>query len=447
MNLISELPEIIRQAKTEYEKLLNLSVDKGKILTAFERKETKNILAHCDNLSFIKYLIFERQMRGKINLIYVDPPFYSKAFYDAVVKLESKKLGISQNIKLLAYEDRWEMGFSDYLLMLTIRFFAIKDLLSSDGCLWVHLDWHAVHYVKIILDEIFGVDKFVNEIIWNYKSGGTGKRSFARKHDTLLVYGKTKNYFFEPLKEKSYNRGLKPYKFKGVEEFEDEIGWHTMVNMKDVWQIDMVGRTSNERNGYATQKPEAMLERIVKSCSREGDICADFFSGSASFCSVAHKLGRSFLSCDQGGIATAVGYKRLKQQSADFTFLENFSVRDEENNAIEICDSKIKLVNYNLDFEELIKKYKFTKEEEEAIKKISLEDSLSLVDYFCVYSYLESKESFLQNSNNITIENESIVNCKQNCYEISIENRLNSKNIGVRIVDIFGDSKMLEFTV
>jgi hypothetical protein len=133
-------------------------------------------------------------------------------------------------IKPMAYDDHWKTGMEEYLKMLCVRFFLIKDLLSDEGCFWVHLDWHVVHYVKILLDEIFGEDNFVNEIIWNYKSGGTGKRNFSRKHDTLLFYSKSKKYYFNPLQEKSYNRGFKPYRFKGVQEYEDELGWYTEFN-------------------------------------------------------------------------------------------------------------------------------------------------------------------------------------------------------------------------
>ena len=165
--------------------------------------------------------------------------------------------------------------------MLCIRFYMMRDLLADEGCLWVHLDWHIVHYVKVLLDEIFGQKNFINEIIWNYKSGGSSKRHYARKHDTLLFYAKSPKYYFEAQKEKSYNRGYKPYRFKGVREYRDETGWYTMVNMKDVWQIDMVGRTSAERTGYATQKPEALLTRILESCTREGDIVCDFSAARA----------------------------------------------------------------------------------------------------------------------------------------------------------------------
>ena len=110
----------------------------------------------------------------------------------------------------------------EYLRMLTVRFFIMKELLAEDGCLWVHLDWHGVHSVKILLDEIFGGEKnFINEIIWNYKSGGVSKKYFARKHDTLLFYAKSQDYYFKAQQEKSYNRDFKPYRFKGVSEYKD----------------------------------------------------------------------------------------------------------------------------------------------------------------------------------------------------------------------------------
>lgn len=222
----------------------------------------------------MKTLLDERQMAGKIQMIYIDPPFFSKSNYDAVVKAGDT------NIKHLAYGDKWEKGLSEYLKMLAVRLYLMKDLLADDGLIWLHLDWHVVHYAKVIMDEVFGEKNFVNEIIWTYKSGGTSKKHFARKHDTILVYAKSGKYRFYPLQEKSYNRQFKPYRFKGVKEYKDEAGWYTMVNMKDVWNIDMVGRTSAERTGYATQKPEQLLSRMIESCTREGDICADFFCGS-----------------------------------------------------------------------------------------------------------------------------------------------------------------------
>lgn len=270
-----------------------------------------NTLAAGDNLEYMEYLLKEKAMGGKIQLIYVDPPFFSNSKYQASVRLSTDKLGQSRIIKTGAYDDTWEDSLERYLSMLAIRFMFMRELLADTGCIWVHLDWHGSHYVKLLLDEIFGYENFVNEVVWTYKSGGASKKSFARKHDTLLFYSKTKKYKFNPLKEKSYNRGFKPYRFKGVEEFEDETGWYTMVNMKDVWTIDMVGRTSGERTGYATQKPEKLLERIILACTDEGDICADFFSGSGTLGATAEKTGRRWIMCDEGDVAVASQIERF----------------------------------------------------------------------------------------------------------------------------------------
>lgn len=278
--------------------------------TAADAQETGRI-ALGNNLDYMNHMCRKDKLEGSLQLIYVDPPFFSKSKYQASVRLKSPILGKSSAIKIDAYDDFRASRMESYLTMLTTRLLWMRDLLSDTGCIAVHLDWHAAHYVKILMDEIFGRDNFINEIIWNYKSGGTGRKNFARKHDTLLLYSKTRRYKFRMLKEKSYNRGFKPYRFQGVEEFEDEKGWYTMVNMKDVWDIEMVGRTSAERTGYATQKPEKLLERIVEACSDEGDLCADFFAGSGSLGAVCERLGRRWILCDESPLAAAAEVTRL----------------------------------------------------------------------------------------------------------------------------------------
>ena len=278
MSRIQDVTRALRDAKRAYERIM-----KRKRYTYFytnevyapghseaQGTEPGNILAACDNLAYMEYLLKEKDMAGKIQLIYVDPPFFSNSKYQVSVRLESDKLGKSPTIRTGAYDDTWEDSLQQYLTMLGVRFYLMKELLADTGCLWVHLDWHSSHYMKILLDEIFGYDNFINEVAWTYKSGGASKRSFARKHDTLLFYCKTNKYKFHPLKEKSYNRDLKPYRFKNVEEFEDELGWYTMVNMKDVWTIDMVGRTSSERTGYATQKPRSFWNALWKPALTKG---------------------------------------------------------------------------------------------------------------------------------------------------------------------------------
>ena len=307
MGLILNIQKAIDEAYAEYRRLMSGELrgsDSG----------NQNILAYGDNAQFMEYLLKEKGLGGKIKMIYIDPPFFSNANYKAV--LDASK------VKRVAYNDKWREGLTEYLQMMALRLLIMKDLLADDGTIWVHLDWHGAHYVRILLDEIFGEKNFVNEIIWQYKSGGTSKTHFARKHDNILVYSKTSKYYIDIPKEKSYNRGLKPYRFKGVEEFCDDVGWYTMVNMKDVWSIDMVGRTSAERTGYATQKPEALMKRIVEAASMEGDLVADFFCGSGSLPAVAEKLGRRWLACDMGEIAISMCRKRFDEAGMKYNFLE-----------------------------------------------------------------------------------------------------------------------------
>ncbi len=334
MSLISVLPSIIEESRAIFTDLMTeagaragsplfrtcevVSFDKEDHLPGTSEQADENIVAIGDNIDFMKELL-RSGFGGRISLIYIDPPFFSKANYDAVLKFYSEKAESPEAIKVSAYDDNWEHGLESYLRMLTIRFLLMRELLADDGCFWVHLDWHGVHYVKIILDEIFGEKNFINEVVWHYKSGGTSKKHYSRKHDTLLFYSKTGQYHFTPQTEKSYNRGYKPYRFKGVKEYRDDVGWYTEVNMKDVWQLDMVGRTAAERTGYATQKPEALLERIIESCSRPGDICADFFGGSGTMAAVANRLGRKFITCDSGDVASVNTIKRLAGAGASFS--------------------------------------------------------------------------------------------------------------------------------
>jgi DNA modification methylase len=243
-------------------------------------------------------------------LIYMDPPFYTKTKYMAK-NLARSADGNSEDVH--AFSDAVKQSFDAYLTELAARIMAARELLGETGCFWLHLDHHAVHYAKVIADSIFGgAEHLVNEVIWQYKSGGATKRSFARKHDTLLFYAKNpKEYKFFPLTEKSYNRDKKPYRFKGVAEYEDDEGWYTIVNMKDVWQIDMVGRTSRERTGYATQKPEALLRRIVEACTEEGDLCIDLYGGSGTLAAAAQKLNRKWITVDENPLASELAQKRV----------------------------------------------------------------------------------------------------------------------------------------
>ena len=175
----------------------------------------------------------------------------------------------------------------------------MRRVLRTDGSIYLHIDHTAHAWVKAMMDSIFGRRNFLNEIVWCYKSGGASpKRHFSRKHDSILLYKRGSQYTFNPQREKSYNRQLKPYRFAGVEEFEDEVGWYTLVGMKDYWQIDMVGRTSSERTGFPTQKPLALYERMVLVSSNPGDIVLDPFCGCATTPISAERLDRQWVGID-----------------------------------------------------------------------------------------------------------------------------------------------------
>jgi len=186
-------------------------------------------------------------------------------------------------------------------------------ILKPTGSLWIQCDFHIIHWIRCILDDIFGYKNCVNEVIWKYKSGGSTNKKLSSKHDNICVYSKDiKKYKFNPLKEKSYNRGFKPYRFKGVEEFQDDEGkWYTMINMQDVWEINMVGRTSKERVDYSTQKPLELMERIITLTTDEGDTVADFFMGSGGFLVKAKEMNRNYIGCDIGENAFDITNDRL----------------------------------------------------------------------------------------------------------------------------------------
>lgn len=302
---LERLPKILKEAKKEYKTANYPGNFKSRKFAA-----SSNLIGFGDNADFLYELKRQKQC---FDFVYIDPPFYSDADYQANIKLGK------DNIKLTVYQDKWSSR-DEYLKMLMARLFFIKDILKESGLVAVHLDSHCAHYVKVLMDELFGEDNFVNEIIWSYKSGGAGKRGFARKHDTILLYSKTKDYYFCPQKEISYNRKGIPYRFKDVEEYQDEEGkWYTLVNQKDVVSIDMVGRTSNERTGYATQKPEKLMELLLKSCCPEGGRALDVFAGSGSLGASAAKLGMNYVLCDISPIAFAITCKRLAQQKSNYS--------------------------------------------------------------------------------------------------------------------------------
>lgn len=343
-SLIFELPKIVEEGRREAQRILERigssthiglqtnelvlpSKDisglwKGQTAQLNFGKEWINRLIYGDNLLAMQALIAGDEatglppMRGKVDLIYIDPPFDSKADYRTRINLpgadiEQKPTTIEQ----FAYADTWKDGTVSYLKMLYPRLVLMRELLSDKGSIYVHIDWHVGHYVKVLMDDIFGKENFLNEIIWCYKSGGAGGGGYAKKHDTILFYSKNNSYLtFNIVKEKSY---MMPWSGKNPAQvyYQDEKGTYTLVNTKDYWvDIGMLATSSYERTGYATQKPEALLERIIKASSNEGDLVCDFFGGSGTAAAVAERLGRRWITTDIGKPATLVMRKRFIDQ-------------------------------------------------------------------------------------------------------------------------------------
>lgn len=270
------------------------------------------------------------EAQGGLKLIYIDPPFDVGADFSMDIEVGDDTFKKKPNIlEEIAYRDTWGKGADSFIAMIHERLALMRDLMAPDGSIYVHCDWRVNRHLRAIMDEVFGQERLLNHIIWSYSSGGASPNFFARKHDDILLFTKTANYTFNATKEKSYNRGLRPYRFQGVEEFQDEIGWYTLVYSRDVWKIDMVGRTSGERVDYPTQKPEALLQRIIEASSNRGDLIADFFCGSGTTAAVAEKMGRKWIAADLGKFAIHTTRKRmigvqrqLKEEGKNFRAFE-----------------------------------------------------------------------------------------------------------------------------
>lgn len=404
-----------------------------------KRSNSNNILYHSDNITAIIDLL-NKGYENTIDLIYIDPPFLTMVDYKSRIELWNKDA--KEVINYFAYNDIWEDGLKEYLEMLTIRLYLMRELLSDIGTIYVHLDYRTVHYVKIIMDYIFQDGCFLNEVIWAYKSGGSSNKYFSKKHDNILVFTKTKDYIFNPQKEKSYNRGFKPYSFKNVKEYKDDIGWHTLVNLKDVWNIDMVGRTSKERVSYATQKPERLLELIINSSSNEGSIVADLFGGSGTTAVVAQNNNRQWILADKGNISEVTIRKRLgekgdksynilRDKSYDcknklkFTSEQIFN-KDKINSSI-IIDLK----KYSLD----INRLKMSKKHKDIVKDILLKDSVSFIDYLSL-TYISSEDLEITLEELYRLPNKLKID---NRIEFIIDNKYINEKLCIKIIDIFGN--------
>jgi DNA modification methylase len=260
--------------------------------------EPQNRLILGDNLSVMAALLPEYE--GKINLIYADPPFFTNRKYPARIGRGEDSRKPNQWKLVDGYHDHWD-DLDSYLDFLYQRLVLMYRLLEPDGTLYLHLDWHADSYARLLLDEIFGADHLLNEIIWAYHGPSPIRRAFNRKHDTILVYVKGDDYTF------NVDAVREPYHQNTVKTFNSssKAGFGKVPNLargkvpEDWWYFPVVARLHNERTGYPTQKPFNLLERIILASSNPGDIVADFFCGSGTAPFVAAKYGRRFIACDE----------------------------------------------------------------------------------------------------------------------------------------------------
>ncbi len=285
-----------------------------------------NRLIYGDNLLAMQALLSGDEatglpsLRGKVDLIYIDPPFDSKADYRTKVSLPGVDLEQHPTvIEQFAYSDTWGDGTVSYLKMLYPRLVLMRELLSERGSIYVHIDWHVGHYVKAIMDEVFGKENFVNEIVWCYSGPQRSNGSFARKHDMLYFYSKTNNNTFniQRVPHKSGLHGKGGFGFSSTDIKKDKLDeLEEQGKILEDWWIDIspVGRIIKEITGYSTQKPEALLERIIKASSNEGDLVCDLFGGSGTTAAVAERLGRRWITTDIGKPATLVMRKRFIDQ-------------------------------------------------------------------------------------------------------------------------------------
>ena len=367
-SLIEELPRIASEGRQEAQRIIerlssgtriglqtNELVLPRKDVSGFFRGQVPNIpnafnaaldggswmnrLVYGDNLLTMQALLAGDpqtglpSLRGKVDLIYIDPPFDSKADYRTPITLPNTSFSQKPTvIEQFAYADTWEEGTISYLKMIYPRLVLMKELLSERGSIYVHIDWHIGAYMKIILDDIFGKDMFRNELVWTYfgfKRSTTKK--FPQKHDVIYSYTKNNEYV--------WNTQYKPHSAEYIKRFKkdkngrlyrDDVnptGGGTRVIYLDevkgdivdsVWEdIPPVNPVAKERVGYATQKPEALLERIIKASSNEGDLVCDFFGGSGTTAAVAEKLGRRWITCDIGKPASLVMRKRFIDQEVN----------------------------------------------------------------------------------------------------------------------------------
>jgi len=270
-----------------------------------------------DNLAVMSALLPEYE--GRLDLIYADPPFFTNRKFKARIGRGEDSRKPDEWELAEGYHDHWK-SLDEYLQFLYERLALMHRLLAPTGTLYLHLDWHADSYARVILDELFGQEHLLNEIIWAYHGPSPIRSAFNRKHDTILVYVKGEKYTFNA------DAVREPYDPSTVKTFKSsrKAGFGKVPDLErgkvpeDWWYFPVVARLHNERTGYPTQKPEALLQRIVLASSNPGDLVADFFCGSGTTPLVAARNGRAFLAADETFRAIHTTRSRLLETESPF---------------------------------------------------------------------------------------------------------------------------------
>ena len=306
---------------------INSDISKKKLSGNQEQKKSsnrwKNLLIWGDNKSILRTL--NLKFSNKIKLIYIDPPyatganFESKTFIGESYAFEKKK----------AYSDIWRGGVDQYIEFLYERLLLMKNLLSDEGSIYIHLDWHVSHYIQVVLDEIFGKENFKNSIIWAYPAASAKtRRFFIRSFDTILFYTKSKDYTFNdvPGIYMEYSDRVKfalkedekgTFYYRGGSHDGKKLSQKVYVSNegifpRDVWtDIPYIRANTLEYQAFSTQKPERLLKRIILASSNKGDIVADFFCGTGTTLTVAEKLGRRWIGSDVAKQSIDISRKRI----------------------------------------------------------------------------------------------------------------------------------------
>jgi len=303
------------------------SPDAGGFLDPKHKKIPLNAIFFGDNLHILRAL-----PSNCIDLIYIDPPFFSGRNYNQI-------WGDDNEVR--TFYDIWEDGLPSYLVWLNARLWEMRRVLKDTGSIYVHCDWHASHYIKCEMDKIFGYENLRSEIVWSY----TGRlmftpQRFNSKHDIIFFYSKSDKHRLNEVTELVDREQYLKMKKQELHVDPDSREWiwghagkgkshHYKIyidevvekgkNLSSVWQIPIINTSSKERLGYPTQKPEELLKRIIKASSKEGDVVADFFMGGGTACAVAQKLNRKFIGCDISRVASSVTLNRLIKDAEDIS--------------------------------------------------------------------------------------------------------------------------------